>query len=139
MKVSSKNIQNFTGLRTRKPTNNDAGFTLIEVMVALAIFSIAVVALITAQNENIRTITILEERAIAEIAAENILVETITSPTNIAVGFTSGQLSFAGREFDWRRQIIETTSPNIHRVTVNIYIRNGEQALQSFTALRKAN
>jgi general secretion pathway protein I len=139
MKVSSKNIQNFTGLHTLKSKDNDAGFTLIEVMVALAIFSIAVVALITAQNENIRTITILEERAIAEIAAENILVETITSPTNIPVGFTSGQLRFAGRKFDWRRQIIETTSPNIHRVTVNIYIRNGEQALQSFTGLRKAN
>jgi general secretion pathway protein I len=121
------------------PTNNEAGFTLIEVMVALAIFSIAVVALITAQNENIRTITILEERAIAEIAAENILVETITSPANIPTGFTSGQINFAGRPFDWRQQVIETSTPGVHRVTISIYTRGGAQALQSFTALRKVD
>jgi general secretion pathway protein I len=119
--------------------DDDAGFTLIEVMVALAIFSIAVVAMITAQNENIRTITILEERAMAEIAAENILVETITAAGVIPVGFSSGQIDFAGRPFDWRRQVIETSSPSVHRVTVSIYNRGDNHALQSFTALRKAD
>jgi general secretion pathway protein I len=108
-------------------------------MVALAIFSIAVVAMITAQNENIRTITILEERAMAEIAAENILVETITAAGVIPVGFSSGQIDFAGRPFDWRRQVIETSSPSVHRVTVSIYNRGDNHALQSFTALRKAD
>ena len=118
---------------------DNAGFTLIEVMVALAVFSIAVVAMITAQNENIRTITILEERAIAEIAVENILVETVTAPEDIPVGFTSGEVIFAGRPFEWRRQIIETSSPSVHRVTISIYNRGSDHILQSFTALRKAN
>jgi general secretion pathway protein I len=136
--TSSKNISNTPDTQPVS-TNNEAGFTLIEVMVALAVFSIAVVAMITAQNENIRTITILEERAIAEIAAENILIEIITSPANIPTGFTSGQITFAGRPFDWRQQIIETSTPDVHRVTISIYAQGGAQALQSFTALRKAD
>ncbi|UTW56525.1 type II secretion system minor pseudopilin GspI [Kordiimonas sp. SCSIO 12610] len=126
-------------LALKQSASSDEGFTLVEVMVALAVFSIAVVAMITAQNENIRTITILEERAFAEIALENILVETVTSPANIPVGFTSGQVTYAERIFDWRRQVIETSSPNVHRVTISIYNQGGEQALQSFTALRKAD
>ena len=57
---------------TRAP---DAGFTLIETLVALAILAMSAMALLSATEAHIRTIAALETRAAAQWVAENHLAE----------------------------------------------------------------
>ena len=52
----------------------EAGFTLIEAMVALCILAIAACALMGAAGADITRVTHLEKRAMAQIVAENQLV-----------------------------------------------------------------
>jgi len=118
---------------------SENGFTLIEVLVALAIFAIAGIALLNAQNQNIRTADYLEEKAFAEIIADNLMVEAVTDPSALDPGFTTGETEMAARAYRWRRQVIETNSNGIHRVQVTIFTKDCEQALTTLTALRRAN
>ncbi|QDA36480.1 type II secretion system protein GspI [Paracoccus liaowanqingii] len=53
----------------------DAGFTLIETLVALAILAMSAMALLGATEAHIRTIAALESRAAAQWVAENYLAE----------------------------------------------------------------
>ncbi len=53
----------------------DAGFTLIETLIALAILAMASMALLGATEAHIRTIAALESRAAAQWATENHLAE----------------------------------------------------------------
>ena len=53
----------------------DAGFTLIETLVALAVLATSAVALLGATEAHIARITALEHRAVAQWAAENMLAE----------------------------------------------------------------
>ncbi|MDX1580712.1 MAG: type II secretion system minor pseudopilin GspI, partial [Alphaproteobacteria bacterium] len=53
------------------------GFTLIEMLVALGVFSIAVIALLNVQSQSVRTLSEIELRAFAHIVADNRMVETL--------------------------------------------------------------
>ena len=54
---------------------NDAGFTLIESLVALAILAVSAVSLLMATEAYVARIDGLESRALAQLAAENRLAE----------------------------------------------------------------
>ncbi|MDQ1901649.1 type II secretion system minor pseudopilin GspI [Paracoccus sp. WLY502] len=55
----------------------DAGFTLIETLVAMAVLAMAAMALLGATEAHIRNIAALEARAAAQWAAENHLAELV--------------------------------------------------------------
>lgn len=59
----------------------DAGFTLIETLVALAILATSSVALLGATEAHIARIADLEARAAAQWAAENVLAELTLGQT----------------------------------------------------------
>lgn len=55
--------------------SSDAGFTLIETLVALAVLAMSAVALLGATEAHIARIGDLETRAVAQWTAENMLAE----------------------------------------------------------------
>ena len=55
----------------------ESGMTLVEVLAALFVFSIAVMAMLHAGGENARAHVAMEERALAGVVAENRMVETV--------------------------------------------------------------
>ncbi|TPG18665.1 type II secretion system protein GspI [Sphingomonas koreensis] len=82
----------------------DKGFTLIEMMVALAVFSLAAMALIRLEGATIRSTGILDETLVAEMVARNVAVETMTDAQPPALGPTTGTESNGGRTWTWTRQ-----------------------------------
>ncbi len=60
---------------TSAPPREQAGFTLIEIMVALAVLAIASAVLVRAAQAHIDLIGSLQSRAIAQWVAENRLIE----------------------------------------------------------------
>ena len=81
-----------------------AGFTLIELLVALAVFSLAAMALLNLSGENTRSAARVETRTLGGLVAENLAVEAMIAP-QIAEGRTSGVVPLAGRQWTWTRSV----------------------------------
>ena len=100
--------------------SNQAGFTLVEVLAALGVFSIAAMGLVHVSTENTRTATIIETRALAAIVADNKLTETFTQAGNLVAGFKSSTTNLAGREWVVNETIIETETAGLLRIQIDV-------------------
>jgi general secretion pathway protein I len=81
----------------------ERGFTLIEMMVALAVFSLAALALIRLEGATIRSTGILDQTLVAQMVARNVAVEALTDAQPPTLGTTSGTVANGGRNWTWTR------------------------------------
>mgnify|MGYP001172829931 CR=1 FL=1 len=120
-----------TGLRPVGPTRVSAtaraGFTLIELLVALAVFSLAALALLNLSAENTRSAARVETRTLGGIVAENLAVEAMTAPS-ISEGVTSGQTPLAGRPWSWTRTVVPTEEAGFLRIHITVRDPEGQAA-----------
>ncbi|HEX7855975.1 MAG TPA: type II secretion system minor pseudopilin GspI [Sphingobium sp.] len=94
------------------------GFTLLEMLVALAIFSLAGLALVRLQAVSVRTAADLDARLLAEITARNIAFERMTDPVAVTGG--GGTVMNAGREFQWTQTAAPTSDKRLMQITVTV-------------------
>lgn len=99
---------------------NARGFTLVEVLVALSVLSIAVVALIKVQGESAAAASGARARLYAQIVAENRLVETVTTPETLIAGTTTGDVRLGGQNWTWTQNVAETSDRDITRIDVAV-------------------
>jgi general secretion pathway protein I len=104
-----------------------AGFTLIELLVALAVFSLAAMALLNLSGESTRSAARVETRTLGGLVAENVAVDTIVAPS-LAEGETSGEVSLAGRRWRWTRAVAATDDPELLRVQIQVVTDEGQAA-----------
>lgn len=86
----------------------EAGFTLLELMVALAVFAVAALALVQMEGASIRQTADLDQRMLREIVAQNMAAEILTDPLPPPVGSASGTIRNAGRVFAWTRAVVRS-------------------------------
>ncbi|MBB3812529.1 general secretion pathway protein I [Xanthomonas arboricola] len=115
-----------------------AGFSLLELMVALAIFGMAVVGLLNVSGESTRTAVVLEERALAAVVAENQAIDAMLAPTAAALIPAKGQETLGGRSWDWQRQSMPAGAAGIVRIQVQVRAAAQAQELASLSVLRSA-
>lgn len=113
-----------------------AGFSLIEMLVALLVFSLAVVALLNLTGESTRVAVSLEQRVLAGVVADNRAVEALTDPVAPPVGETSGEEVAADRSWAWQQVVTETAEAGVLRVDVRVSERPGGPTLAEVTAFR---
>ena len=80
----------------------DSGFTLLEVMVALAIVAIGLIAAFNGIIQMAHSTSFLRERALADWIAMNQITEIRLSESFPDVGRFDGDSEFAGRNWRWR-------------------------------------
>ncbi|MBB5880560.1 general secretion pathway protein I [Xanthomonas arboricola] len=115
-----------------------AGFSLLELMIALAIFGMAVVGLLNVSGESTRTAVVLEERALAAVVAENQAIDAMLAPTAAALVPANGQETLGGRSWDWQRQSMPAGAAGIVRIQVRVRAAAQAQELASLSVLRSA-
>lgn len=98
----------------------DGGFTLIEMMVALAVFSLAALALIRLEGATLRSTGILDETLTAQMVARNVAVEALTDAQPPAAGASSGNESNGGRDWSWTRQVTPMGDAGTLRIDVAV-------------------
>ena len=98
----------------------DAGFTLIEMLVALAIFSLAALALLRLQGATVTTTSQLQDQALAQIVARNIAVEALTDPAPPTMGNLAGETVNAGRRWRWVRSTGASPEPRIQQIAIQV-------------------
>lgn len=115
----------------------EGGFTLLEMLVALAIFSLAALALLRLEGATVSNTALLQDQAIAQIVARNLAVEAATDPVAPAFGTESGQAVNAGRTWAWTRTAAPSPEPRIQMITIHV---RGPAGLEraSLTLFRRA-
>ncbi|MES3041002.1 MAG: type II secretion system minor pseudopilin GspI [Pseudomonadota bacterium] len=88
----------------------DRGFTLIEVLVSLAIFGVVALTLLTTSRDQTRQAAAIEDRLIAHWIALNTLTDLQAGSEYLEVGVTDTTAVMAGR--DWFVTIAVSTTPS---------------------------
>lgn len=87
----------------------EQGMTLLEVMVALVIFSTAALALLNSVSLNVRFTHGLGDSLQASWVAENQLAEAKLSNTPLPDALQTGTEMMGGRNWTWRKQRVNVT------------------------------
>lgn len=96
------------------------GFTLIEVLVALAIAAIGLASVLAIVTNSARNASALRDRTFAGWIAANRLTETRLEQALPSVDRTTGDLDFAGQKWAWERTVTQTQIPGLRRVDVRV-------------------
>jgi general secretion pathway protein I len=106
------------------------GFTLIEMLVALAILAIALAAVQRAVSGSLDNAYELKQRLLAAWVADNRLAELRALRVLPPVGEASGEETQAGIVFYWQSQVSGTPNPFVERVEIRVMARpESEHAL----------
>lgn len=98
-----------------------SGFTLIEVLVALAIISIALLASLRVAGGGTNSVGELRGRLLAGWVAENVLAEQRARGVWLPLGKQRGTEYQGGIEFVWQEETIATPNPSFRRVDVRVF------------------
>ena len=109
-----------------RPTSRvkQSGFTLIELVIAVAIFAVVATTVYTRSGDTIRQLGVLEERTLALWVAENEMAMLRISRNNtdaeIPTSTITHQVEMGGREWRVEVRTSETSNPMLRRADVTV-------------------
>ena len=106
--------------------SNTEGFALIEVLVGLAVLSIALIAGLRAIANGADTQLAVSQRTLALWSADNALMDLRMSRAFPEVGTTVFNCPQANYVFICQRKIMSTPNPSFRRVEMTVYASNPE-------------
>ncbi|MDE1960114.1 MAG: type II secretion system minor pseudopilin GspI [Xanthomonadaceae bacterium] len=100
------------------------GFTLLEVLIALLVLALALLALSRTAANQVDTFGALRERTLAGWLAADVLAQTRLATPFPAIGTSDGRRRYGGR--DWRYDVVVQGTPvtSIRRIDVHVYAPN---------------
>jgi general secretion pathway protein I len=110
------------------------GLTLLEVMVALAIFAITGSAILKAVGENLNSVGQLEAITVANWVANNQLTQIQLSRPWPIRNNVKGSSEMANRTWYWQRVVENTSDDELKQVTISVSLDSGfEDSITSVT------
>jgi len=111
-----------------------SGFTLLEVLVALAVLAIALSAVTQSIGVQANNAAYLRDRSLAHWVAVNRLTELRLQAIWPAPGKTEGQAAQGHRDWYWQQTVEETLDTELRRVIVQVrYPREATEPLATVT------
>lgn len=89
-------------------------------MVALAVFSLAALALLRLQGATVSSTAVIETRALGQIVANNLAVEALTDAVPPPLGKSEGAVENGGRQWRWTRITKRTADVRIVRIDIGV-------------------
>ncbi len=110
------------------------GFTLIEVMVALAVIALGLAAVIKTVTSTTNNTIYLRDKTFAYWVAQNQIAEIEVTTSNPKKGFTDGEEKLAGQIWHWTRKVDATEDPDTNRVEVTVR-KDKDKSAQNYAEL----
>lgn len=105
-----------------------SGFTLLEMLVALAVLSIAALALVRLDAFTIRSTAQLDSDMVAGIVAANAAADVLTDPAPPTIGTSSEAVSNGGRAWTVAREVAPTGDDSVLRIDILVSGADGGRA-----------
>lgn len=96
------------------------GFTLVEVLVAVAILAIAMGAIISGMARYADNAGYLRDKTLAMWVAHNRLTDLMAQPTWPGTGRSNGTEDMGGIDWRWSAEVKETPDDRLRRIDVSV-------------------
>lgn len=115
---------------TSSKTSNkpSEGFTLIELMVAVAVLAIGMTAVLHSTSQAGHAGIFLKQRTIAHWVASNRAAELSINREWLSPGVTTGTETMANQTWDWETEVSNTDVPELRLVTISVSLDGEEKA-----------
>lgn len=110
-----------------KGNSKTAGFTIIEVLVAMAILAVAGVAVVRSTSQHINAISTVKDVTFSSWVAENRMVELQLDNKWPPSNNKKGKMEMAGREWYWRQKVEKVTDDKMRKVTVHVFANENDE------------
>ncbi|MGH8127984.1 MAG: type II secretion system minor pseudopilin GspI [Gammaproteobacteria bacterium] len=98
----------------------ERGFTLIEVLVALAVIAIGLVAVLAVAARSGRVDSELQQRTFAAWVASNQMERMRLASNWPGLGKSDGKITLADQDWHWKATVDKTEDPDLRRVTLSV-------------------
>lgn len=116
-------------------SGRQGGFTLLEILVALAIVAVALGAIISEVGRHVYNTAQLRDRTIAHWVAMNLVAEQQINNQWPSVSSRKGETTMAGQEWFWTLTVSETADDRVRRLDVTVDIsKDSDTPLSSLVA-----
>ena len=115
---------------------NQRGMTLIEVLVALAILGLVASGVLVMTGQSARFIASSEEKMLAQIVADNVMVEAMAQVRPLNEGEETIELALAGRDWQVLRKVTDTGLEGVIRIDLSVSRKDERQQLARATTLK---
>ena len=119
-------------IRTRR------GFTLIEVLIALAVVALALLGLTRTAAIEVSDFDALRERTLAGWVAANVLAEARVAGALPSTGTSDGRVELGGRAWRWTRNVSATPDAGIRRVDIRVFAGDAKDSVASLSGFATA-
>lgn len=96
------------------------GFTLIEVLAALVIVSLGMLAVIQAVSETARNSNYVRDKTVAHWVAMNQLTLTRLAPRPPRIDKTSDEVEMADRRWRWTMEVTQSPLESVRRIEISV-------------------
>ena len=100
----------------------DRGFTLLEVLVALTVVSLALAALISTSGSQASSAAYLKQKTLAHWVAMNEMTKLQVEQAWLSESDSKGSTQMAGTEWFWTRTVKETEDENSRQVEFTVFV-----------------
>ncbi|WP_417457964.1 type II secretion system minor pseudopilin GspI [Kordiimonas sp.] len=116
----------------------DAGFSLLELLVAVAVLSLAAVTMIEHQAGGARMTSRVQVQALAATVAENRLALLKTQDVAPRAGSKTGEEEQLGVTFRWREEVRVISGSDMLALNIVVSLENSEAPVATLTGFRRA-
>jgi len=111
------------------------GFTLLEILIALAVLALALSAIIKASSDFTGAHAHLHGRSMATWVARNVMVEFQVAEEWPRVGERKGSREMGGAEWRWLARISQTDEAELRRIDVEVVPSEADDRASPLTTL----
>jgi general secretion pathway protein I len=104
-----------------RPSQGDGGFTLLEVMVALAVLAIALAALIKGVSDNAANAAHLRDKTLAHWVGMNVVAEQRLLGDGKQNETTRGEEEMGNHTWYWSSRLSSTFDDDVRRLEVEVW------------------
>lgn len=109
------------------------GFTLIEVLVALFVFAVAMTVLVQSGTQRAQNLDYLRDRTLANWIAADRITEIRLEPGEMSTGSRGGEVEMVRRTWFWEAEVSATEDDTVRRIEVAVRLDEDGEPLARMT------